>query len=231
MSARWILAASAAALIGLAAALGGADAFGRLALALGLPGPARALFQTPEWQATAAYRAAEFEAAAAGFARAPGADFNTGVALARAGRYAAALEAFDRVLAGDPADAEAKANFELIERIYAGTAISMDAAFAIIHRDDEGPVVEGPMGLGQVRAAGTGDEVHDGGTSLGMAELQSTGRIGVRQQFDDKFMIANDRWLRTLADVPGEYLGARIAEERKRRAALGLAPPVPEDPR
>lgn len=230
MNARWILAV-AVLLIGLAAALGGADSFARLALALNLAGPARVIFQAPDWQATAAYRAGAYEDAATGFAQSEGADFNAGVALARAGRYAAALEAFDRVLAGDPDDTHAAENFALIERIYAGTAISTDAAFAIVEREDEGPVVEGPMGLGQVRAAGTGDDVHDGGTSLGMAELQSTGRLGVRQQFDDRFMIANDRWLRTLADVPGEYLGARIAEERKRRAALGLAPPVPEDPR
>lgn len=231
MTARPLLALAAFGCIALAVALGGAGPFGRLALALGLTGPAQSLFQSPDWQAVAAYRAGDYGAAAAGFARADRADFNAGVALARAGRYAAALEAFDRAIAADPDDVHASENFVLIERVYAGTAISTDAAFAIVERDGDGPVVEGPMGLGHVRAAGSGDEANDGGTALGMAELQSDGRLGVRKQFDDRFMIANDRWLRTLSDVPGEYLGARIAEERKRRAAAGLAPPKPEDPR
>ena len=199
--------------------------------ALGLAGPAQLLFSDPGWAGLAAARAGQFDSAAARFALVPGADYNAGVALARAGRYAAALEAFDRAIAADPTDHEAAANFELISRIYAGTAISTEAAFAIVERDKDGPVAEAEIGLGNARASGTGDAATNTGTTLGLAELQSREQQAVRKQFDDRFMLANDRWLRTLADVPGEYLAARIHEERKRRAAAGLSPPDPEDPR
>lgn len=231
MKAPVLIAISAAACLGLAILCGGAAPFGRLALAVGLTGPARMLLRDPAWLGTAEARAGQYDKAADDFARAPGADYNTGVTLARAGRYAAALEAFDRAIAADPQDHQAQANFELISRVYAGTAISTEAAFAIVERDKDGPVAEAEIGLGNVRAAGTGDEATNTGTSLGMAELVSREQRAVRKQFDDRFMLANDRWLRTLADVPGEYLAARIYEERKRRIAEGLSPPEPEDPR
>ena len=44
-------------------------------------------------------------------------------------------------------------------------------------------------------------------------------------------MVADERWLEQLSDVPGEFLAARIAQEHKRRVKLGLAPPPAEDPR
>ncbi len=83
---------------------------------------------------------------------------------------------------------------------------------------------------GSARAAGTGDGATNSGALLGLPELQSNGAREVRKVFDDKFMVANRRWLQTLSDVPGEYLAARIQHERKRRVKLGLAQPVPEDP-
>lgn len=230
MKAPVILGLGAGLCLGVAVLLGGAAPFGRLALALGLPGPARMFFTDPAWLGTAAARAGHFDDAASDFARVPGADYNAGVALARAGRYAAALEAFDRAVAADPKDHQAAANYELITRVYAGTAISTEAAFAIVERDKDGPLAEAEIGLGNVRAAGTGDEATNAGTSLGMAELVSREQVRVRKQFDDRFMLANDRWLRTLADVPGEYLASRIYEERKRRVAAGISPPEPEDP-
>ena len=66
---------------------------------------------------------------------------------------------------------------------------------------------------------------------MGLAALESHGELGVRRIFDDRFMVADGRWLEQLADVPGDYMAARIAAEHKRRRALGLSPPPPEDPR
>ena len=102
MKAPVLIAISAAACLGLAILCGGAAPFGRLALAVGLTGPARMLLRDPAWLGTAQARAGQYDKAADDFARAPGADYNTGVTLARAGRYAAALEAFDRAIAADP---------------------------------------------------------------------------------------------------------------------------------
>ena len=70
--------------------------------------------------------------------------------------------------------------------------------------------------------------MNNSNTMMGLAELDSRGRLGVRRIFDDKFMVADERWLEQLSDVPGEFMAARIAQEHKRRAKLGLAPPPAE---
>jgi len=94
-----------------------------------------------------------------------------------------------------------------------------------------GPEAEAEVGEGSARGAGTGDDVTNAHTMMGLAQFDSHGRLGVRRVFDDAFMVADHRWLEQLPDVPGAYLGVRIAYERERRDALGLSPPEPEDPR
>lgn len=68
-------------------------------------------------EAEAAYRQGDFEAAARGFAGVPGADaaYNRGNALARAGRYREALEAYGEALAAVPGMTDAEANRAAVE--------------------------------------------------------------------------------------------------------------------
>lgn len=207
---------------------GGTAPFGRVLMAGGLPGLAAPLFTDPGWRGAALYRAGQMEAAEDGF-RDARAFLNLGNALVRQGSYAAALEAYDiAISAGDP---DAQANFDLVASFYAGLAIDPEA-LALFAKREEGAQAEGFVARGNARAAGTGDEVTNTNTMMGLAQLESSGeQQRVRQVFDDKFMVANDRWLEQLSDVPGEYLKARISHERKRRAKAGLAPPDPEDPR
>jgi Ca-activated chloride channel family protein len=42
---------------------------------------------------------------------------------------------------------------------------------------------------------------------------------------DEGRRVADDAWLATLADDPGEFLRLRLADEYKRRVSLGLIPP------
>lgn len=221
------LAIIAALSLSLAAVLGGLAPFGRIVMALGLPGIATVFFDDPQWQGVAAYRAGNFEAAADHFA-ASASFYNLGNAQVQREDYAAALEAFDQARARGHPDAEA--NFDVVSAFYAGLGID-PAALGLFPERKEGPEAEGFVAQGDGRAAGTGSEVTNNNTMMGLAELQSRGQLGVRQIFDDKFMVADARWLEQLADVPGEYLAARIALEHKRRVKLGLAPPAPEDPR
>lgn len=228
---RWSAFAAAALLcLGLAALLGGGTApFGRLALALGLPGVAAPLFDDPRWRGVAEYRAGRFQAAADRF-EASRDRFNLGNARAREGRYAAALEAWDGArLRGDDL---AAANFDLMAAYYAGLALDPEAPIAWFTEKDGGddPAVPSFVAQGNARAASTGDGTTNTGALIGLPELVSTEQERVRRIFDDRFMVANERWLATLEDVPGAYLAARIAHERKRRRDLGLAPPEPEDP-
>ncbi|MET4128200.1 hypothetical protein [Roseovarius sp. MBR-6] len=200
---------------GLALALGGAAPFGRMALALGLPRVAAALFDEPGWRGVAWYRAGEMDRAAAEFAAA-GMMLNLGNAELRRGNPAAALEAYDRGRAAG--DAQAAANFDLLAAFYAGTALDPATIVAFPERG-EGPEMAAPIGRGDGRAAGTGDGSTNSGPTPGIARLRSTGPYEVRRVFADSHVAADDRWLRQLRDVPGDYLKARIAQEHKRRKA------------
>ncbi len=228
-SLRVIAIAALAALLG-SALLGGAAPLGRVLLSLGMPSLAAPILRDPAWKGVALYRAGNFEDAATYF-RDGGAMLNLGNAESHAANYASALEAFDTArMAGD---ADADANFGLLAAFYAGLALDPDAPIAWFgERDgDEGAVVKSSIAQGAARAAGAGNETTNTGALLGLPELASHGNREVRKQFDDKFMVANTRWLATLSDVPGEYLAARIRHEHKRRAKLGLLQPEPEDPR
>lgn len=224
-----ILGAAVACLAG-AALLGGAAPFGRLAMAAGLPSLAADAFEDAGWRGAALYRSGDYEAAATAYRGVPSEAYNRGTALAQAGEYAAALEALDLAMALDPGDKAAKANFDLIADFYATTLISPDAPMAWANPKKDGDIVAAPLGEGSGRAAGGGDEATNTGSNLGLPELLTRDKLGVRKVFDDRSIKAGPRWLATLADVPGEYLAQRILEEHKRRKALGLSPPEPETP-
>lgn len=222
---KW-LAVFSAALIAIAIALGGAAPFGRVALALGMNKVAARLFDDPDWQGVALYRAGQFDAAAQAFEDA-GSLYNLGNAQVHGGRIAAALEAYDQAIV--TGDADAQANFDVVAAFYAGLQIDPEA-LGLFPERKTGPQADSFIARGDARAAGTGSEVTNSNTMLGLAELDSRGRLGVRRIFDDKFMVADERWLNQLSDVPGEFMAARIAQEHKRREKLGLSPPEPEDP-
>ena len=222
--------AAVAVVAGLAAvAMAGAAPFGRLLMAAGVPGMAAPFLSDPAWHGAARYRAGDWDAAAEAF-RAAGSDYNLGLAQARAQDYAAALEAFD--LARLTGDGDARANFDLVTAYYAGLRLDPGTIVSwATEREAVGPTEEAPIGRGSGRAAGTGTESTNAGALLGLPELESRGITGVRGVFDDRFMVADDRWLAQLEDVPGAYLDERIRFEAKRRADAGLTPPDPEDPR
>ena len=207
--------------------LGGTAPLGRLLLVAGMPSLAVPFFQDPEWRGVAQYRSRDMDRAAESFVDA-GAHFNAGNAKAKDGAFAAALEAYDLAIA--TGDGDARANFDVVSAYYAGLAID-PAALGLFPERKEGPTAESFVARGDGRAAGTGDEATNTSSMLGLAELESRGRLGVRRIFDDKFMAADERWLQQLQDVPGAYLSARIAMEHKRRMKEGLSPPPPEDKR
>ncbi len=222
---RW-LAIAGAACITLALALGGAASFGRVALAVGLFPLAAKLFSDPDWQGVAFYRAGEFDKAAKAFEGA-GDHYNLGNAEVQNGRLAAALEAYDQAIGqGNP---DAQANFDVLAAYYAGQQIDPEA-LGLFPERKSGPKADSFVARGNARAAGTGSEVTNSNTMLGLAELDSRGRLGVRRIFDDQFMVADQRWLNQLSDVPGEFMAARIAQEHKRRVKLGISPPASESP-
>ncbi|MEP9375718.1 VWA domain-containing protein [Aquabacter sp. CN5-332] len=71
-------------------------------------------FQNPAWQASALYKGGDYERAASAFAGVPGADYNKGNALARAGKLEDAVKAYDAALSANPGDADAAFNRDLV---------------------------------------------------------------------------------------------------------------------
>ncbi|MGN6234564.1 VWA domain-containing protein [Dyella sp.] len=78
---------------------------------------ARKLARDPALRGAAAYRGGDYASAAQALAPLPGADaqYNLGNALAKEQRYKEAIAAYDRALARDPGNADAKANKQAVE--------------------------------------------------------------------------------------------------------------------
>ncbi|HDZ09042.1 VWA domain-containing protein [Pseudohongiella sp.] len=83
----------------------------------GDPYTAATLFETPEWQGAATFRAGDYQAAINAFSQGDDIDsiYNLGNALAFAERLEEALAAYDRVLAQDPQHADALKNRQIVE--------------------------------------------------------------------------------------------------------------------
>ncbi|MEM8538748.1 MAG: tetratricopeptide repeat protein, partial [Pseudomonadota bacterium] len=151
-------------------------ALGRVWLAMGQPALAQKMFRDPDWRAVAAYRAGSFDEAAHGFTLAKD-YYNRGNAYAMSGRYAEALESYDIAIA--QGHVKARANFDLVAAHYAGLAIDPDA-LALFKKRETGPKEESFVAQGDGRAAGTGSEATNTNSLIGLAELESLGRLGVR---------------------------------------------------
>ncbi len=95
------------------------DQQGAEALTKGDTASAAELFQQPDWQATARYRNGDYDAAAEQFAAQGSTEglYNSGNALAKAGKLNEALDAYKQVLEQQPAHEDAQANKALIEAL------------------------------------------------------------------------------------------------------------------
>jgi len=85
----------------------------------GNPAQAAKHFNDPAWRGMALYRAGDYAAAAKSFAQVPGAEgrYNQGNALAKAGDLEAATRAYHEALKLDPRHDDARHNLELVEQL------------------------------------------------------------------------------------------------------------------
>lgn len=186
-------------LLGLAAAAllaGGRDGATRVALALRWPALAARLAPDPVSRGVALYRAGDYPAADAAFAAAGrSATYDRGLSLAMTGRPALARAYFDAVLFANPADSAARDNRAVVDALV--------------------PVVQGRANRSGRIAALT--------TPPATPPLETF--ASVSRPLDGAQLVADDAWLATLPDDPGSFLRLRLAEEFRRRLALGQTPP------
>ena len=91
------------------------------ALAQNNPQKAAKLFQNPQWQGAARYRAGDYKGAVQSFkdTKTATGQYNLGNALAKSGSLEEALAAYEQALKRDPAMADAKTNQQLVKKILA----------------------------------------------------------------------------------------------------------------
>ena len=96
-----------------------ADQQGRNALEKGDTATAQLVFKDPQWQASAAYKNGDYEAAVEQYQQGNSADdqYNLGNALARLGKLDSAIKAYDQALKIEPGMADAIANRKLVEQL------------------------------------------------------------------------------------------------------------------
>jgi Ca-activated chloride channel family protein len=95
------------------------DQQGRFFFERGNYARAAAHFADPTWKGVALYRAGEFAAAIDAFAlvNTPESYFNQGNALARLGKYPQAVKSYEKALEGRPGWPEAKRNLDLVQKL------------------------------------------------------------------------------------------------------------------
>lgn len=187
--------------------LAGPQALGRLALLAGLPRPATVLLTDPLEKGVALYRAGEYAAADAAFAGSGRSQtYNRGLSLAATGDYPLSVAYFDAVLFANPADAEARRNRDLVRGMYP----PMQGDSIVPGR------IEGHGGLGPAEETAQ--------TTAGIQDPETHRKI------DARGVVASDEWLATISDDPGEFLRLRLKAEYDRRAGQGLIRPREVEP-
>lgn len=149
----------------------------------------------PRWRAVTAYRAGQFEQAAALLQGVDDADsrYNRGNALARQGRLADALSAYEAALQRRPDDKDILFNRDLVQRLLNPQASS------------------GPQAQNE--------------SASQAAPLKPPAGSAAASAADQEAAQLTEQWLRQVPDEPGSLLRRKLlAEQRRRLAGTGAAP-------
>ncbi|MBY6117782.1 hypothetical protein [Mameliella alba] len=194
------------------AAAAGPEAWAKLIWRAGFPQLAVPLIQDPAARAAALYDAGRYADADSAFAAiGRSATYNRGLTLAATGDFALSVAYFDAVLFADRYDADAQHN----RRVVLGLV---------------DPVIGEARGHGRIETilSEAGIETaafdpDDPSQPIQAAERDPARASLKRPVTGDRTAAADDSWLDTLADAPGEYLKGRLAAEMDRRRATGEA--------
>jgi Ca-activated chloride channel family protein len=180
----------------------GSDALGRLALMAGMPAVAAPLISDPAVRGVALYRAGKYQEADDAFrAAGRGSTYNRGLSLAATGHYPLARAYFDAVLFAAPGDSEARENRAVVSALIP-------------------PVVGSGNEAGRINVTPI---AVPGGMPVDETTLVHGRRL------DAGGLVADQSWLETIPDDPGEFLRLRLADEHRRRLSLGQTPPEEGD--
>ena len=170
------------------------DQQGRQAFDKGDYREAAGRFEDPMWKGIACYRAGDFACALDSFAGldTAAANFDMGNALARQGKYALAVEAYDRALRLAPAHPDAAFNRALVARAMLRPKPKEEG-------DEEAP----DMKPDKVQFDDKGKKGKTGRVDVSRAQVQA------------------DAWLKGVHGDPGEFLRVKFAAEAARAKPAG----------
>ena len=172
-------------------------------LEAGDPQAAAARFADPHWRAVAHYRAGQFEQAASVLAAGPDADahYNRGNALAKHGKLADALAAYDAALKLRALDPDTRHNRDLVLRLLNEQSKAPESS-------EGGPSPRKPQGGAQVSKQ----------APPAPRPTQSRGEDG---NAESEAARVAEQWLRRIPDRPGSLLRYKLLAEQRRRQADG----------
>ncbi len=171
----------------LAAFFAGRAAVGHGLLALGFPSASARLFDDPAWKGAALYAAGRWQEAADAFG--PSQAYNRGNALARAGRYAEAIAAYEVAIDRDPDDQDAVFNRTLVMALIAEAEDKPDGSRVGLVNSaatDQRRGAKVPTADGRITGAGAGFAgTQQGSSAQGPEGGSRVGQVGQGEQTPD----------------------------------------------
>lgn len=201
---------------------------------------AATLFQTPDWRGAANYRAADYEAAIAGFSAldTPDGHYNRGNSLALLGNYAEAIAAYDLTIGLDPTHADAIHNKEIVEQL-----LEQQEAEAGENQDGDNQEQqseqnsqnesddqqessdqqdqESQQGNEQQQQEQQQNEAPEQQESSESNSEQNTPSDTSNEEFEEQQSL--EQWLRRIEDDPGELLRRKFRFQYRQRQLNGTA--------
>jgi len=187
---------------------------------------AAALFQSPEWRGTAAYRAGDFAGAVQAFSLDPGTNpdnhYNLGNAYAMTQNFEAAISAYDIAIALDPEHADAIHNREIVAALLEQQQNEQN--------EESSDDMTSPQDQSEEQDQQQQDEQQEGeeqeeqeqteqqqNSDEEQQEEQEPGEQPNQSNAETESQESLEQWLRRIDDDPGELMQRKFQFEYRRR--------------
>jgi Ca-activated chloride channel family protein len=186
-----------------------ADQQGQNALQKGDAASAQLLFEDPEWQAGAAYKNGDYDAAAELYKQGKNADdyYNLGNAMARLGKLDGAIKAYDQALSIDPNMQDATANRALVEQL----------------KQQQDSTEQQNQSEAEKQQNQQQTEEDKESAEQELSEMQKSEQEKLEEQQQQELQ----QWLRRVPDDPGGLLRQKFRYQSQQRASEQRRPPPP----
>ncbi len=183
------------------------------------------LFQDPRWRAAAAHEIGDYESAIADLEELddPGSLYNKGNSLARLGRFADAIAAYDAVLAQQPEHDDARFNRELLMEQQEQQQQEQDQGEESQQQDDQSQQQNDESQANQPEPSDSEEQAQDSPDQDPRESEEEAQQQPQQQQAEqeneeiDEEAQASEQWLRSIPDDPGGLLRRKFYYQSRQR--------------